>query len=83
VDPCCKWVVLSLREEELPACAILPSHLADPHHRVRMQAAMNIERLFLEKVDWGKEQKKMLPLKHQQTAFENVYLKAQEGTKVQ
>ncbi|KAI5092996.1 serine-protein kinase ATM [Silurus meridionalis] len=83
VDPCCKWVVLSLREEELPACAILPSHLADPHHRIRMQAAMNIERLFLEKVDWGKEQKKMLPLKHQQTAFENVYLKAQEGTKVQ
>ncbi|XP_034170693.2 serine-protein kinase ATM [Pangasianodon hypophthalmus] len=83
VDPCCKWVVLSLRGEELPACAVLPSHLADPHHHVRMQAAMNVERLFLEKVGWGGEKKKMLPLKHQQTAFENVYLKAQEGTRIQ
>ncbi|XP_047662626.1 serine-protein kinase ATM isoform X3 [Tachysurus fulvidraco] len=82
VDPCCKWAVLSLREEELPACVVLPSHLAEPHHLVRMQAAMNVERLFLEKVVCGKEQKKMLPLKHQQTAFENVYLKAQEGTKI-
>ncbi|XP_053342610.1 serine-protein kinase ATM isoform X1 [Clarias gariepinus] len=83
VDPCCKWVVLTVREEELPACAFFPSHLADPHHHVRMQAAMNVERLFLEKMACGGEQKKMLPLKHQQTAFENVYLKAQEGTKLQ
>uniref|UniRef100_A0A8B9JDG6 ATM serine/threonine kinase n=1 Tax=Astyanax mexicanus TaxID=7994 RepID=A0A8B9JDG6_ASTMX len=40
-------------------------------------------RLFLEKAVQRKEQKKMLPLKHQQTAFENVYLKAQEGMKIQ
>lgn len=83
VDPYCKWVVLSLKEEELPACALLPLHLADPHHHVRMQAAMNVERLFLEKVGRTGEQKKMLPLKHQQAAFENVYLKAQEGMKIQ
>lgn len=44
---------------------------------------MSVCRLFLEKVVWGTEQKKMLPLKLQQAAFENVYLKAQEGTKVQ
>uniref|UniRef100_A0AAR2JN69 non-specific serine/threonine protein kinase n=1 Tax=Pygocentrus nattereri TaxID=42514 RepID=A0AAR2JN69_PYGNA len=71
-DPCCKWAVLSLREEELPVCAVLPSHLADPHHHVRMLTAMT-----------NRERKKMLPLKHQQTAFENVYLKAQEGMKIQ
>ncbi|XP_058274732.1 serine-protein kinase ATM isoform X2 [Hemibagrus wyckioides] len=82
VDPCCKWAVLSLKGEESLACEVLPSHLADPHHHVRMQAAMNVERLFLEKVAWAGEQKKMLPLKHQQTAFENVYLRAQEGTKI-
>ncbi|TSP46813.1 Serine-protein kinase ATM [Bagarius yarrelli] len=83
VDPCCKWAVLSLREEELPACVLLSSHLADPHHCVRMQAAMNVERLFVEQVVQDGEQKMMLSLKHQQTAFENVYLKAQEGTKIQ
>ncbi|KAK3513535.1 hypothetical protein QTP70_016470, partial [Hemibagrus guttatus] len=83
VDPCCKWAVLSLRGEEFRACEVLPSHLADPHHHVRMQAAMNVERLFLEKVVRAGEQKKMLPLKHQQKAFENVYLKAQEGTKIE
>uniref|UniRef100_A0A3B1JQ60 non-specific serine/threonine protein kinase n=1 Tax=Astyanax mexicanus TaxID=7994 RepID=A0A3B1JQ60_ASTMX len=78
-----KWAVLALREEELPVCVVLPSHLADSHHHVRMLAAMNVERLFLEKAVQRKEQKKMLPLKHQQTAFENVYLKAQEGMKIQ
>uniref|UniRef100_A0AAR2J5U2 non-specific serine/threonine protein kinase n=1 Tax=Pygocentrus nattereri TaxID=42514 RepID=A0AAR2J5U2_PYGNA len=82
-DPCCKWAVLSLREEELPVCAVLPSHLADPHHHVRMLTAMTVERLFLEKAVQNRERKKMLPLKHQQTAFENVYLKAQEGMKIQ
>ncbi|KAI4871331.1 hypothetical protein NFI96_009730, partial [Prochilodus magdalenae] len=39
-------------------------------------------RLFLEKGQSG-GQKKMLPLKNQQTAFENVYLRAQEGMKIQ
>ncbi|KAL7851463.1 hypothetical protein AOLI_G00218190 [Acnodon oligacanthus] len=82
-DPCCKWAVLSLREEELPVSVVLPSLLADPHHHVRMLTAMTVERLFLEKAVQNREQKKMLPLKHQQTAFENVYLKAQEGMEIQ
>uniref|UniRef100_A0A674EVG6 non-specific serine/threonine protein kinase n=1 Tax=Salmo trutta TaxID=8032 RepID=A0A674EVG6_SALTR len=73
-DPCCKWAVLTLREEELPVSVILPSHLSDSHHHVRMLAAMTVESL---------EKRKMLPLKCQQTAFENVYLKAQEGMRVQ
>lgn len=38
-----------------------------------------ISRLFLDKADQHGQQKKMLPLKHQQTSFENIYLKAQEG----
>uniref|UniRef100_A0A8C7HIJ7 non-specific serine/threonine protein kinase n=1 Tax=Oncorhynchus kisutch TaxID=8019 RepID=A0A8C7HIJ7_ONCKI len=73
-DPCCKWAVLTLREEELPVSVILPSHLSDSHHHVRMLAAMTVESL---------EKRKMLPLKCQQTAFENVYLKAQEGMRLQ
>uniref|UniRef100_A0A4W5QBE2 non-specific serine/threonine protein kinase n=1 Tax=Hucho hucho TaxID=62062 RepID=A0A4W5QBE2_9TELE len=78
-DPCCKWAVLTLREEELPVSVILPSHLSDSHHHVRMLAAMTVERLFLEMTPDSLEKRKMLPLKCQQTAFENVYLKAQEG----
>uniref|UniRef100_A0A8C8F0W8 non-specific serine/threonine protein kinase n=1 Tax=Oncorhynchus tshawytscha TaxID=74940 RepID=A0A8C8F0W8_ONCTS len=79
-DPCCKWAVITLREEELPVSVILPSHLSDSHHHVRMLAAMTVERLlFLEMTPDSLEKRKMLPLKCQQTAFENVYLKAQEG----
>uniref|UniRef100_A0A8C7SVX0 non-specific serine/threonine protein kinase n=1 Tax=Oncorhynchus mykiss TaxID=8022 RepID=A0A8C7SVX0_ONCMY len=44
-DPCCKWAVLTLREEELPVSVILPSYLSDSHHHVRMLAAMTVERL--------------------------------------
>ncbi|KAM9452589.1 serine-protein kinase ATM isoform 3-T3 [Salvelinus alpinus] len=82
-DPCCKWAVLTLREEELPVSVILPSHLSDSHHHVRMLAAMTVERLFLEMTPDSLEKRKMLPLKCQQTAFENIYLKAQEGMRVQ
>uniref|UniRef100_A0A4W4G4B4 non-specific serine/threonine protein kinase n=1 Tax=Electrophorus electricus TaxID=8005 RepID=A0A4W4G4B4_ELEEL len=82
-DPCCKWAVLSLMEEELPVCVVLPSLLADPHHYVRMLAVRTVERLFLEKPVKGGEKKQLLPLKHQQMAFENIYLKAQEGMSTQ
>ncbi|XP_050985185.1 serine-protein kinase ATM [Labeo rohita] len=78
VDPCCKWAELTLREEQLPVSAVLSSHLADPHHHVCMLAALSVERLFLKKGLDGSG-KMMLPLKNQQTAFENIYLKAQEG----
>lgn len=43
----------------------------------------SIHRLFLEMTPDSLEKRKMLPLKCQQTAFENVYLKAQEGMRVQ
>uniref|UniRef100_A0A8C7T2I5 non-specific serine/threonine protein kinase n=1 Tax=Oncorhynchus mykiss TaxID=8022 RepID=A0A8C7T2I5_ONCMY len=80
-DPCCKWAVLTLREEELPVSVILPSYLSDSHHHVRMLAAMTVERLVF--TDRTLSPRKMLPLKCQQTAFENVYLKAQEGMRLQ
>ncbi|XP_078023307.1 serine-protein kinase ATM isoform X1 [Epinephelus lanceolatus] len=85
-DPCCNWAVLSIRgtdsEEDHPVSVILPSHLADAHHQVRMLVAMSVERLFLEMRPERPDNRKMLPLKHQQAAFENVYLKAQEGMKL-
>uniref|UniRef100_A0A671SGL5 non-specific serine/threonine protein kinase n=1 Tax=Sinocyclocheilus anshuiensis TaxID=1608454 RepID=A0A671SGL5_9TELE len=71
VDPCCNWAALTLREEELPVSVVLSSHLADAHHHVCMLAALSVERLA--------DGKRMLPLKNQQMAFENIYLKAQEG----
>ncbi|XP_030248293.1 serine-protein kinase ATM isoform X3 [Sparus aurata] len=85
-DPCGKWAVLSIRgkdtDEDLPVSAILPSHLADAHHQVRMLVALSVERLFLEMRPEHPEKRKMLPLKHQQAAFETVYLKAQEGMRL-
>ncbi|KAJ8280888.1 hypothetical protein GJAV_G00060510 [Gymnothorax javanicus] len=84
-DPRCKWAVLTLREDEHPVSVILPSHLADAHHHVRMLAAISVDRLFFE---WTLEvserkRRRMLPLKLQQTAFENLYLEAQKGMEVQ
>ncbi|XP_047449742.1 serine-protein kinase ATM isoform X2 [Mugil cephalus] len=85
-DPGCNWAILNVRDqdrqEDRPVSSILPSHLADAHHQVRMLVAMSVERLFLELRPEHLEKRKMLPLKHQQTAFENIYLKAQEGMKL-
>ncbi|KAF3692958.1 Serine-protein kinase ATM [Channa argus] len=85
-DPCCKWAVLTVRgsdsEENHPVSVILPSHLADTHHQVRMLVATSVERLFLEIRPEDPDNRKMLPLKHQQAAFENIYLKAQEGMRL-
>ncbi|TRY58045.1 hypothetical protein DNTS_022698 [Danionella cerebrum] len=78
VDPCCKWAVLMLKEgEELPVSVALASFLADPHHHVCMLTALSVESLFLKKAT-GRNRRMMLPLKNQQTAFENIYLRAQE-----
>ncbi|XP_061682550.1 serine-protein kinase ATM isoform X3 [Syngnathoides biaculeatus] len=80
-DPCCTWAILNIketeREEDRPVSIILPSLLADSHHKVRMLVAMSLERLFLDKRPEHRDSRKMLS--HQQAAFENIYLKAQEG----
>ncbi|XP_068601356.1 serine-protein kinase ATM [Brachionichthys hirsutus] len=85
-DPCCKWAVLSIGgpdgEEDAPVHRILPSHLADAHHKVRTLVAVSVERLFLEMRAEHPDKGKMLPLEHQQAAFESVYLKAQEGMRL-
>uniref|UniRef100_A0A8C2HF25 non-specific serine/threonine protein kinase n=1 Tax=Cyprinus carpio TaxID=7962 RepID=A0A8C2HF25_CYPCA len=81
VDPCCKWAELTLREEELPVSVVLSSHLADANHHVCMLAALSVESLFLKKGPDGSGTM-MLPLKNQQMAFENIYLKAQERMRV-
>lgn len=39
--------------------------------------------MFVAKSAEGGESRKLLPLKRQQMAFENIYLKAQEGMKAQ
>ncbi|KAJ7995488.1 hypothetical protein DPEC_G00245090 [Dallia pectoralis] len=82
-DPFCKWAVLTLKGEELPVSEIFPFYLSDPHHHVRMLTAMSVNRLFLEMTSNCSEKRTMLSLKKQQSAFENVYLNAQEGMKIQ
>uniref|UniRef100_A0A3P8UQX8 non-specific serine/threonine protein kinase n=1 Tax=Cynoglossus semilaevis TaxID=244447 RepID=A0A3P8UQX8_CYNSE len=78
-DPCCDWAILNIREsdreDDHPVCVILPSYLSDTHHQVRMLVATSAER-------WHLDKRRMLSLKHQQAAFENVYLKAQEGMRL-
>uniref|UniRef100_A0A8C5DKK5 non-specific serine/threonine protein kinase n=1 Tax=Gouania willdenowi TaxID=441366 RepID=A0A8C5DKK5_GOUWI len=69
-DPLCTWA----KVKDDPVFVVLPSYLADSHHQVRMLVAMSLERCV---------SRKMLPLKHQQAAFENIYLKAQEGMRPQ
>ncbi|KAM9318497.1 serine-protein kinase ATM [Pholidichthys leucotaenia] len=82
-DPHCRWAILTPdKESDCPVSVILPSYLADAHHQVRMLVALSIERLFLEMNSEHPDKRKMLPLKHQQAAFENIYLKAQEGMRL-
>ncbi|XP_038141476.1 serine-protein kinase ATM [Cyprinodon tularosa] len=87
-DPLCDWAKISLKrtekEEDVPSpvFSILPLHLADAHHQVRMLAALSADRLFLDLRPNHSDKRKMLPLKHQQAAFDNIYLKAQEGMRL-
>uniref|UniRef100_A0A4W3HS88 non-specific serine/threonine protein kinase n=1 Tax=Callorhinchus milii TaxID=7868 RepID=A0A4W3HS88_CALMI len=73
-DPHSKWTTLLVRNEELSVSEVYSEFLADSHHQVRMLAAMSLR---------DSVQLKALPIKLQQKAFENVYLKVQEGMKLQ
>ena len=42
-----------------------------------------LRRLFVNRKSEDGEDRRLLPLKKQQKAFENIYLKAQEGMKIQ
>ncbi|KAK7810840.1 LOW QUALITY PROTEIN: hypothetical protein U0070_020005 [Myodes glareolus] len=80
VDPYSKWAILDVRGQDFPVNEVFPQFLADDHHQVRMLAAGSINRLFQDmrhgdSSGWSKA----LLLKFQQTAFKNVYLKAEAG----
>ncbi|XP_042538698.1 serine-protein kinase ATM [Dipodomys spectabilis] len=81
-DPYSKWAVLNVMGEDFPVNEVFPQFLADDHHQVRMLAAGSINRLFqdMSQGDCSKSLK-ALPLRLQQKAFENAYLKAQEGVR--
>ncbi|TKC40033.1 hypothetical protein EI555_006559, partial [Monodon monoceros] len=79
-DPYSKWAILNVMGKDFPVNEVFPQFLADNHHQVRMLAAQSINRLFQHMKKGGPSTLlKALPLKLQQAAFENSYLKAQEG----
>eukprot|EP00071_Canis_lupus_P020251 XP_013968668.1 serine-protein kinase ATM isoform X1 [Canis lupus familiaris] len=79
-DPYSKWAILNVMGKDFPVNEVFPHFLADNHHQVSMLAAESINRLFQDMKHGGSSTLlKALPLKLQQTAFENAYLKAQEG----
>ncbi|XP_064144943.1 serine-protein kinase ATM isoform X1 [Loxodonta africana] len=79
-DPYSEWAILNVMGKDFPVNEVFPEFLADNHHQVRMLAAESVSRLFQDmKQQDSSRLLKALPLKLQQTAFENAYLKAQEG----
>ncbi|XP_069615249.1 serine-protein kinase ATM [Ranitomeya imitator] len=73
VDPHSKWTIFTVGETDLTVRDAFSEFLADPHQQVRMLAAQAANRLFQD------VKLQALPLKLQQRAFENVYMKVQEG----
>ncbi|XP_059563971.1 serine-protein kinase ATM isoform X4 [Myotis daubentonii] len=79
-DPYSEWAILNSAGKTFSVNEVFPQFLADNDHQVRMLAAESINRLFQDMKQAGSSTLlKALPLKLQQTAFENAYLKAQEG----
>ncbi|XP_069739549.1 serine-protein kinase ATM [Phaenicophaeus curvirostris] len=79
-DPHCKWAILNVVNEDLPVSDAFPRFLTDTHHQVRILAAKSITSLFQDvKQRDSSGMPKPLPLKLQQKAFENAYLRVQEG----
>uniref|UniRef100_K7FFL2 non-specific serine/threonine protein kinase n=1 Tax=Pelodiscus sinensis TaxID=13735 RepID=K7FFL2_PELSI len=82
-DPHSNWAVLNVQDKDLPVRDALPHFLADSHHHVCMLAAKSITSLFQDvKQRDSSGLPKALPLTFQQKAFENVYLRVQEGMRV-
>ncbi|XP_006899108.1 PREDICTED: serine-protein kinase ATM [Elephantulus edwardii] len=79
-DPYSKWALLSVKGQDFSVNEVFPQFLADNHHQVRMFAAESVNRLFQDmKQGTSPRLLKALPLKFQQTAFENAYMKVLEG----
>ncbi|NXI26409.1 ATM kinase, partial [Sterrhoptilus dennistouni] len=80
VDPHCKWAILNVKNEDLPVNDAFPHFLADSHHQVCILAAKSITSLFQDvRQRDSSGMSRPLPLKLQQKAFENAYLRVQEG----
>ncbi|KAI1242007.1 hypothetical protein IHE44_0005519 [Lamprotornis superbus] len=80
VDPHCKWAILHVKNKDLPVSDAFSHFLADSHHQVRILAAKSIISLFQDvKQRDSSGMSRPLPLKLQQKAFENAYLRVQEG----
>ncbi|XP_062983150.1 serine-protein kinase ATM [Elgaria multicarinata webbii] len=80
VDAHSKWAVLNVKQENLPVSDAFPNFLADSNFQVCMVAAKSITSLFQDvKMRDSTGLLKALPLKLQQRAFDNLYLKVQEG----
>uniref|UniRef100_A0A8C3U3C7 non-specific serine/threonine protein kinase n=1 Tax=Catharus ustulatus TaxID=91951 RepID=A0A8C3U3C7_CATUS len=76
VDPHCKWAILHVKNKNLPVSDAFPHFLADSHHKVRILAAKSITSLFQDvKQRDSSGMSRPLPLKLQQKAFENAYLR--------
>ncbi|NP_001081968.1 ATM serine/threonine kinase L homeolog [Xenopus laevis] len=73
VDPQSKWAILTVDDQDVPVRDAFPAFLADSHHQVRFHTAVSISRLFQD------VKAQALPLQLQQKAFDNIYLKVQEG----
>ncbi|XP_051881916.1 serine-protein kinase ATM isoform X7 [Pristis pectinata] len=83
-DPHSKWTVLSIRSEELPVSEVYTEFLTDSHHQVRMLTALSVSSLFQEtQLQDSSVKLNALPVKLQQKAFENVYMKVQLGMRCQ
>uniref|UniRef100_A0A6J0UF85 non-specific serine/threonine protein kinase n=1 Tax=Pogona vitticeps TaxID=103695 RepID=A0A6J0UF85_9SAUR len=81
-DPYSKWAVLNVKQENLTVKDAFPHFLADSNFHVCMVAAKSVTSLFQdEKMRDSCGLLKPLPLKLQQAAFENLYIRAQEGAK--
>ncbi|XP_066475514.1 serine-protein kinase ATM [Tiliqua scincoides] len=81
-DPYSEWTMLHVKNKVLPVNDAFPHFLADSCFHVCMVAAMSITSLFQDvKLTDSTGFLTPLPLKLQQKAFENLYLKVQEGTK--
>ncbi|XP_042315979.1 serine-protein kinase ATM isoform X2 [Sceloporus undulatus] len=81
-DPYSKWTMLNVKHEKLTVSAAFPNFLADSNFQVCMVAAKSVTSLFQEEKSRDSTGLlKPLPLTFQQKAFDNLYIKVQDGTK--
>uniref|UniRef100_A0A8C6Z7X0 non-specific serine/threonine protein kinase n=1 Tax=Nothoprocta perdicaria TaxID=30464 RepID=A0A8C6Z7X0_NOTPE len=79
-DPHSKWAILNVINKDIPVSGAFPHFLADSNHQVRILAAKSITSLFQDLKQRDASGLLIpLPLKLQQKAFENAYLRVQEG----